>query len=241
MSLILEALRRSEAQRRSGRPPALHDPSLPPARQSERPRLAIGIALGIGLGLAVGIGLWLVFDRHTGSAASPSQADDRAADAAPVGPSFPPAASPAAALPAGASPAAALVRELDAPAQAPAAPAATPAPATTAGPAATADPAPVPDRATEPATTTVGTGVAEAMPADDALDLNRLDAASRALLPPLRVSMHVYDPDPMRRFVLIDGRRLREGEALTPELRLVAIERDGLRFDWRGRALHRPR
>ena len=82
MSLILEALRRSEAQRRSGRPPALHDPSLPPARQSERPRLAIGI----GLGLAVGIGLWLVFDRHTGSAASPSQADDhaddRAADAA---------------------------------------------------------------------------------------------------------------------------------------------------------------
>lgn len=104
-----------------------------------------------------------------------------------------------------------------------------------------ADPAPVPDRATEPATTTVGTGVAEAMPADDALDLNRLDAASRALLPPLRVSMHVYDPDPMRRFVLIDGRRLREGEALTPELRLVAIERDGLRFDWRGRALHRPR
>lgn len=74
-----------------------------------------------------------------------------------------------------------------------------------------------------------------------ALSLDRLDAGSRAQLPPLRVSMHVYDPDPARRFVLIDGRRLREGDLLAADLRLVAIEREGLQLDWRGRPLHLPR
>lgn len=245
MSLILEALRRSEAQRRLGAPPDLHGTLA--ASTAARPELGRWIAPMLIAGLVLAMLVLMLFygQRPLPPAPAPPPA------AAPLAPSA--AGSPDhAALPAAS--AGALARELDAPLSPPSPPAAA---ASSARPEATpvmtapvplpplAAPQPVPqvELAPQPA----DPAVTAALPLDRldavtaALPLDRLDAGSRAQLPPLRVSMHVYDPDPARRFVLIDGRRLREGDLLAADLRLVAIEREGLLFDWRGRSLHLPR
>lgn len=232
MSLILEALRRSEAQRRLGAPPDLHGTLAAPT--AARPVLGRWIApmLIAGLVLVVLV-LALRYDqRPLPPAPAPLPA------AAPLAPS---AAGPPdhAALPAAS--ASALARELDAPLSPPSPPAAA---AASAGPAAAPVMAavPLPPLAAPQPASQLELAPQPADPAATAaLSLDRLDAGSRAQLPPLRVSMHVYDPDPARRFVLIDGRRLREGDLLAADLRLVAIEREGLQLDWRGRPLHLPR
>ena len=215
MSLILEALRRSEAQRRRGSPPGLHSATtdVPPPRSGSH-RAVLALLAGLGL-LLVLLAVHRASAPDTAGTApapeTPVMPTGTASPATPPRPTAPAPAPPPAMVGALPPAATALARELDAGAM-PAVSAPPPA-AMPAGPAA----------------------------AGDALPLDRLDAASRAMLPPLRVSMHVYDPDPARRFVLVDGRRVREGEALAPGLHLVAIEQDGLRLDWRGRLLHLPR
>lgn len=74
--------------------------------------------------------------------------------------------------------------------------------------------------------------------ANDAPDLPRLDqlaANERDALPPLKLSMHVYAPQAPDRFVLIDGRRYREGEKLAASLQLIEIRRDGVVLDFNDR------
>jgi general secretion pathway protein B len=73
------------------------------------------------------------------------------------------------------------------------------------------------------------------------LPLDALLGAQRESLPPLRLSMHVYADDPMRRFAIVDGQRLREGDALATGLQVLAIQRDGLRLAWNDRVLWVPR
>ncbi|MFN3965700.1 general secretion pathway protein GspB [Silanimonas lenta] len=65
--------------------------------------------------------------------------------------------------------------------------------------------------------------------------------AGGAVLPPLRLSMHVYAEDPARRFAILDGVRVREGESLEGGLQVLEIRRDGLRLAWNGRVLWVPR
>jgi len=210
MSLILEALRRSEAQRRLGAPPDLYGTPSGPITLRPRQGRWIGALLIAGLGLV----LLVLAVRHASRPLPPVTAPTPT-----IAPLVSPPARPSdhTALPAAS--ATALARELEAPLSPPAPPV----------PAPPHPPLPVPSPA-DPAAAGA-----------EALSLDRLDASSRALLPPLRVSMHVYDPDPARRFALVDGRRLREGEFLAPDLRLVGIGRDGLHLDWRGRRLLLPR
>ncbi len=68
-----------------------------------------------------------------------------------------------------------------------------------------------------------------------------LSPNERSALPPLRISMHVFHEEPLRRFAIVDGQRLREGDVLAPGLRLETIERDGLQLEWQGRTLWLPR
>ena len=49
--------------------------------------------------------------------------------------------------------------------------------------------------------------------------------------------MHVYTEDPAGRVVIIDGRRLREGETVSEGVRLTEIRRDGSVLEIRGRQL----
>lgn len=74
----------------------------------------------------------------------------------------------------------------------------------------------------------------------DARPLAALDAASRAALPPLRLSMHVWSEQPAQRFALIDGQRLGEGARLG-EVTIETIERDAVILSWRGERLRLAR
>jgi general secretion pathway protein B len=53
-------------------------------------------------------------------------------------------------------------------------------------------------------------------------------------LPDLRLDLHVFDPDPAKRFVFINMRRLREGETLPEGVRVDSITQTGARLSYRG-------
>lgn len=223
MSLILEALRRSEAERRRAAPPSLLGDVGParPARTSAWPMALGGLLLG-GL-LAAAAAWWWGVGRGAPVAEAPP-AVVTAASVAPVA-----SAPPAYDVPIEPLPAAAYAPP---PSPAPITPAPRPAPE--AAPVAEATiTAPIEPEAVTSATADTGLG-----PRDG--DLRWSEGVGDAL-PPLRVSMHVYADDPARRFAIVDGQRRREGEALQPGLVLLEIRRDGLRLGWQGRVLWVPR
>ena len=51
--------------------------------------------------------------------------------------------------------------------------------------------------------------------------------------------MHMWNPDPSRRFVILDGERHGEGDSVGP-MRIRRIDADGVLFDWQGRAQRLP-
>jgi hypothetical protein len=53
-------------------------------------------------------------------------------------------------------------------------------------------------------------------------------------LPDLRLDLHVYDPDPTKRFVFVNMRKLREGDSLPEGVRLDAITQTGAQFSFHG-------
>lgn len=69
--------------------------------------------------------------------------------------------------------------------------------------------------------------------------VSELDAQSRRALPPLQLTMHLWDEDPAKRFVILDGQRLREGDRAGDAV-IEAIRRDGVLLDWNGRKLLVP-
>lgn len=236
MSLILEALRRSEAERRLGEAPGLHAPdawrALPGrggAREGVRwPWIALGLVLAMALAAATGA-WWMRAEQAAAGAAAPVAA---------------PAASSAAARPA---------TTATPPAQASIA---TPAPAPQVDPAPVAPAADAPSAAAMPATAPVSLPAAPVASAADATPIHApvaapavavapaderppplaaLDPARRAALPPLRLGLHLWDAAPERRRVVIDGQRHLEGAWITPDVRLVAIVRGGCILEIDGR------
>lgn len=111
----------------------------------------------------------------------------------------------------------------------------------TAAPALSETPAVVPS-ATAPATAPVATRPPAALreappPSPSIAGLRRLKdmpSTYRAEFPALSVDVHVYNADPQRRFVLINGKRYREGDPLAEGPRLAEIVPDGMVVDWRG-------
>ena len=53
-------------------------------------------------------------------------------------------------------------------------------------------------------------------------------------IPEAALSLHVYDPDASKRFILLNGQRLREGEMTGNGLRVRSIVPDGAVLDHRG-------
>lgn len=72
-----------------------------------------------------------------------------------------------------------------------------------------------------------------APPAAPARTRDDLLAAGDAV-PDARLSLHVYDADPARRFVFLNGQRLGEGDIAANGLRVVRIDADGVVLDHRG-------
>ncbi|MDO8931807.1 MAG: general secretion pathway protein GspB [Rhodocyclaceae bacterium] len=58
-------------------------------------------------------------------------------------------------------------------------------------------------------------------------------------LPPMTVAVHAYSTKPRDRLVSINDRMLREGDHLMPDLRLEQITPDGMIFTYRGKLVRR--
>ena len=74
---------------------------------------------------------------------------------------------------------------------------------------------------------------------DTETTVNALPADLRKALPPLQLSMHMWDPDPAKRFVILDGERYSEGDSIGP-MQIRRIDASGVLFDWQGRAVRLP-
>lgn len=273
MSLILEALRKSEAERRRGLAPDLFTELPPAVRQRDA---GLSPAVWVGLAVAVLIGAaWLTREQWSApgrddrtstpvredaldaTSPPPQQASTQPAMTAPTGrdnaagvaaipvpssdanigaPPFAPSSSSASALAASENAAVAQQRADSASAPTPARDPPSPLPREIAA-------APV----TPPAPAVVLPAPAASAPAASAptasasgtLDLNDLSGAQRKQLPPLRMSMHMWDADPARRFVIIDGARRGEGDRLG-EAVVERIDADSVLLNWNGQRLRMP-
>jgi len=222
MSLILEALRKSEAERQRAQVPGLHAPVAVPVPVRAKPGWGPWVAALVGATLLVGT--WWV--SRPAPVAPPAPVVEASPAEAPVAP--PPAPvelAPAAEVP--------PPEPVPSPPTAPAEPigevAPAPAVAERVEPAPPPpDPAPAPG--TEPAPPPV-----ETLPT-----LASLAADERAALPPLKVSMFVWSPEPARRFAIVDGQRIGEG-ALLAGGTVAEIRTDGVVIDLAGRRLLLPR
>jgi general secretion pathway protein B len=216
MSLILDALRKAEAERRRGTVPGLHSvaataPAAPPAPAAGRR----GVALAAGLAalvLAAGA-LWAALGREPAPAAG--QPDTRPPAPAPV-PPLAPTPAPTPPLAAAAPPPLPVV--VSAP---PAVPGREP-PAPLAAP---------PAEGARPPGAPIITQVRR---------LAELPAEQRRELPPLVVGGSVWSDQASARFVVLDGQVLREGDAAAPGLVLVKLAPRAATLRWRDMLLELP-
>lgn len=63
--------------------------------------------------------------------------------------------------------------------------------------------------------------------------LQDLPFAQQAAIPEMKFSGHVYSPDPDLRLVMVDTAIVREGEMITPDIKLVEIVDNGLILQYR--------
>lgn len=203
MSLILEALRKSEAERRRGSAPdvAMELPPQPAPRIAPLPRWWPLVPLVAGIAL---FAIWWRLHAPPSPLAPPVHQPPAAAIPAPRTPVEPPPAPVVIAPAAGTAPAVAPTR----------APAAAPARPT---PAVVYDTPSVNDLPPPP------------VPAEIAA----------TGLPPVRLSMHMWNDVPSQRFVIIDGQRMAEGDR-RGDLLVVAIERDGVLVERNGQRVRVP-
>ena len=227
MSLILEALRKSEAERRRAQVPDLL--TEPQATAPVAPHAPNRMPLIAAMSVVVLAAAWFAL-----RPSAPSPAADAVANAPAT---TPVEAKPATPAPAPAARAPELRRPLVVAAPAPVKPPqTTPArssPGLDAPPATPIKPLPV-------------AALAEAAPppppapaTDNTLRVSDLGTEDRKQLPPLKLSMHMWNQVATQRFVIIDGTRLAIGDHLGA-LVVSDIVPDGVVLDWNGRALKLP-
>ena len=265
MSLILEALRKSEAERRRGQVPDLHAGPAPGAAPL-RDELSTWrwLALAIATVVVLAIALWLARrapslpspaadvpvattagpgDATIGTGGASGMPGDRASAGAPPAWTPPRGEQPETAQsPTAPSASAASTASARAPATAnaagPAAAAPTPAPVTSLppAPAVAATPARIP--APEAAlSTSAAVAPLTATPAASPLRLSDLTVAQRQQLPPLKMSMHMYSPT--QRFAIIDGSRVAPGDRIGDAV-VEEITAGGVVLNWQGQRLQIP-
>ncbi len=228
MSFILDALKKSESDRQRQNGPALFEVKVAPRRVG-LPLWAV--AIGVLLGVNLIIVMWMLL-RHP---AHPQSAGAAAA----------PAPVPAAVAPATAAPQPAPVQpaSVQAAPNTSAAPPGVPTPVANAAQAQGLPPAPAatgttdtnPEDlapATEPAHllgSHVQRGTAEGVPLYQ-------DAAvvPGTHIPPLRLDLHVYAARPEERFVMINMKKLREGDTLPEGVRVESITPEGAVLSYSG-------
>ncbi|QSX76453.1 general secretion pathway protein GspB [Lysobacter arenosi] len=257
MSLILDALRKSEAERRRGQAPDLYAelPPLVPRAAARRPAWPWWLAGG----LAVLATLWMLRDVQSLAGATTAPAADAAAPIAAPQPETAPvaiAAQAPIAMPTAVPPAMpATTTAVIAPAPVPIADAAVrepamPAATTTAEPPLAASepvtepvlappqPSPVQVASASPPPATAAPVAAPAT-APAPLRLADLSAGEREQLPALKISMHMWGPTPDQRFAIIDGARVGQGDRVGDAV-VEEIGADSVVLSWHGQRLALP-
>src|SRR3546814_2275311 len=64
--------------------------------------------------------------------------------------------------------------------------------------------------------------------------LREMPIRYREQFPVRTLDVHVYDPDPAKRWVMIDGKRYREGDTLASGPQIAQIIESGVVFDYQG-------
>ncbi len=241
MSLILDALKKAEQDRHVGQPPVLdemlvrRDPA--PSRRRDRQQdvallAAVGAALLFAAAGAV-YWLWPARAPEPAVAATPAAAtadSELSAPALRVDPErlqAPVTDLPEAAIDLSDTGAAEAMTMDDLEGEAPPPQASRPAPAAASpSPAATGEAPPVaPPPATAPPAPPVEASVRA---------LKDMPPAFRSEFPRLGLDIHVYDDNPLRRFVLINGKKYRESDTLLDGPRVVEITPEGVIVEQRG-------
>ncbi|MUV14039.1 general secretion pathway protein GspB [Noviluteimonas gilva] len=219
MSLILEALRKSEAERRRAVvPDLLAEPAIAAPVATSTPQRWPWIAGG--LAIAASLAWFAMRDRVPAPISVVPAAD------------VPVVEQPASATPADTQRAAPALRRPIV--VAPPAPA-KPAPAADVAIADAPPPALQPPPRLEPKPAPAPPPVA----LDTTERVSDLGSEDRKQLPPLKLSMHMWNDVAAQRFVIIDGTRLRVGDRLGA-LVVADILPDGVLLDWNGRPLKLP-
>jgi general secretion pathway protein B len=235
MSLILEALRKSEAERRRDNAPnvALELPPAPTRNPRSIPLWVWPLGLAM-LGLLALVG-WMgqrAGERNKAantphSTASVLRVDTPSAEPAPV-------AAPA---PAQAIPPAPQLAPAPAPTSASVPVATNAAPASASMPTTSTAPAPLPPPRPAPAAPSApqspSTQPAPTQPAHAAPNL------ADTGLPAVKLSMHMWDAEPSKRFVILDGQRMGEGDR-AGALSVITIERNGVLIERNGQRARIP-
>jgi general secretion pathway protein B len=216
MSFILDALKKSESERKRADAPALYETQMAPVR----PRVATWLIVLGALLLINIVVLSVVLLRGTRGAAPPVDANGAAAPApAAVSPTPAPMASP----PASPAPSAPAQMAGPPPAGGSAADPGAAGNATGAAAAPTDDDAP----AVDPAHAAVANTA-------DVPTYDQVASAPGANLPELKLDLHAYAANPADRFVFLSGVNLKEGQSSPGGIRVETITPDGAILSWRG-------
>ncbi len=261
MSLILDALRKSEAERRrSETPDLLAAVSTAPPPQTRRspaiPTRTVAIAASAVV-LMVALVFWL--DWRARRDVIPV-GDDRIADIAmqtngpgpaPLSPpgngdtvdAADPAPDAVVAPPAMPPPTASSLPPSTAPSPTPPpASAAIDPPATLPSPRTQAEAIPRPAPVAAPIVSTPATTPTHGSVTTDPgapLAPSQLGAETRRQMPPLKMSMHLWNEAASQRFVVLDGQRLGEGDVVG-DVVVERIDRDAVIVVWRGERVRLP-
>ncbi len=232
MSLILDALKQADSERSRGSVPGVFSPNLHDVTAAASARAPTRWPLWLLIAAAAAALAWFAWPLTPWDARQPA-APLLTPPQATVSAAPPPQATPAALAdqalfkPVPAAPAPALAAAPASTLSAPAAPpllaarveAANPPPAAvTTPPAAAAQPQTWPRPAPAPVVPTAA----------------ELPAETRAQLPAVHISGHTYSDNPALRMLMVDGRMLVEGQAVSPGLRLERIGPHQAVFNHRG-------
>ncbi|MCC7596813.1 general secretion pathway protein GspB [Janthinobacterium sp. FW305-129] len=229
MSYILEALKKSQAERQLGELPSIHAPQVQlhdGAASGTARRAPVWLALG-GVTVAVAAALLLWQPWQAGAAAPVAVPVPLSAAAPAVLAQAVPAPMPAVPVPVAAPPAVA--------APVPVPPAATAAPVHHARPVAEpkqetpGQPAPPPVVAPPPATPAPAPPVEEAVPG-----MRDLPEPIQRQIPPIAIGGYIYSKNPADRLLLIDKVLRHEGEELAPGLVLEKLQPKAAIFSFKG-------
>lgn len=251
MSLILKALKKSEQERQMGRVPGLDSQPMHMPREPQSERKYWPWLLLVTVFLVAGA-WWLGQESAREEALSPPVLPE------PVVSSSEPPSTTSEPAPAEKPEPSAQASTKPSQTSAPTAkPKKSPTPSVEVKPAVTRQPTPPkpseslvpppqpiePTVAAPPAPTSTPTPSPAGEPANDVAAkprlplVSELPVAERQSLPTLKQSMHIYASEPVRRAIIIDGKRYAEGGVIQPGLTVETIRRDGTVLRWDGRQL----